>query len=310
MNKFGIVLLVATVSLVAGNANKMSATDLALDVYEGCLKDFSVSCVKPRAMAWIDEAIKQNEILITDQMSIVRTSEEAYPVTEQRANGDLELFDKVDRFLATHALRVKAPEFFSTEEARSMIPSFLSDNPLTKGALVPLSDENPMEQGRGFVRKVMLPFLLGLKLKTTVLVPLALALIALKTWKAMTLGLLSLVLSGALVIFKIAKPKVVNYEVVHYPHHVDHVEHLPHHVEHIVPHHLEHHVEHIPHHVEQYDIPQHYNHIEHVEHIDHPAQGWEPSHTQWARSSVENMDAQDIAYAGQQQQQQQQRRRR
>lgn len=58
------------------------------------------------------------------------------------------------------------------------------------------------------MRKVMIPFLLGLKLKTTILVPLALALIALKTWKAMTLGLLSLVLSGALVIFKIAKPKV------------------------------------------------------------------------------------------------------
>ena len=57
----------------------------------------------------------------------------------------------------------------------------------------------------------MLPFLIGLKLKTTVLVPLALALIALKTWKAMTLGLLSLVLSGALVVFKIAKPKVKIY---------------------------------------------------------------------------------------------------
>lgn len=58
------------------------------------------------------------------------------------------------------------------------------------------------------MRKAVLPFLIGLKLKTTVLVPLALALIALKTWKAMTLGLLSLVLSGALVVFKITKPKV------------------------------------------------------------------------------------------------------
>lgn len=58
------------------------------------------------------------------------------------------------------------------------------------------------------MRKAVLPFLIGLKLKTAVLVPLALALIALKTWKAMTLGLLSLVLSGALVVFKIAKPKV------------------------------------------------------------------------------------------------------
>lgn len=76
----------------------------------------------------------------------------------------------------------------------------------------------------------MIPFLLGLKFKTTVLVPIALALIALKTWKAMTLGLLSLVLAGAMVIFKFAKPKIVNYEVVHYPHHIDH--HVPHHIDH------------------------------------------------------------------------------
>jgi hypothetical protein len=68
----------------------------------------------------------------------------------------------------------------------------------------------------------MIPFLLGLKFKTTVLVPLALALIALKTWKAMTLGLLSLVMTLAMVIFKFAKPKIVNYEVVHYPHPVEH----------------------------------------------------------------------------------------
>jgi hypothetical protein len=68
----------------------------------------------------------------------------------------------------------------------------------------------------------MIPFLLGLKFKTTVLVPLALALIALKTWKAMTLGLLSLVMTAAMVIFKFAKPKIVNYEVVHYPHPIEH----------------------------------------------------------------------------------------
>lgn len=48
----------------------------------------------------------------------------------------------------------------------------------------------------GFIKKVLLPFLLGLKFKASVLVPLALAMIALKTWKALTLGLISLVLSG------------------------------------------------------------------------------------------------------------------
>lgn len=74
-----------------------------------------------------------------------------------------------------------------------------------------------MFAGRGFVKKVMIPFLLGLKFKATALVPLALALIALKTWKALTLGLLSMVLSGAMLIFKLTKPKVA-YEVVHYGH--------------------------------------------------------------------------------------------
>ena len=81
--------------------------------------------------------------------------------------------------------------------------------------------------GRSFVKRVMIPFILGLKFKTTVLVPLALALIALKTWKAMTLGLLSLVMTAAMVIFKFAKPKIVNYEVVHYPHPIEH-HHVPH----------------------------------------------------------------------------------
>uniref|UniRef100_A0A1Y1M5Y2 Uncharacterized protein n=2 Tax=Photinus pyralis TaxID=7054 RepID=A0A1Y1M5Y2_PHOPY len=81
------------------------------------------------------------------------------------------------------------------------------------------------------VKKIIVPFLLGLKFKTAVLVPLALALIALKTWKALTLGLLSLVLTGTLLIFKLlSHGKVTTYEVVHFPHH--------HHVDH---HHLEHH---------------------------------------------------------------------
>ncbi|KAH8276991.1 hypothetical protein KR026_003499 [Drosophila bipectinata] len=175
------------------------------------------------------------------------------------------------------------------------------ENPLTQGGVIPLAAAN---EGRGMIRKAVLPFLLGLKLKTTVLVPLALGLIALKTWKAMTLGLLSLVLSGALVIFKIAKPKIVNYEVVHYPHHVDHV--VPHHIEHVVPHHIEHvvphHIEHIvPHHIDHH-LEHHLDHhvdlpVEHIEHLEHPSPAWDPH--AWARSSQEPADAQDLAYAGQ-----------
>lgn len=38
------------------------------------------------------------------------------------------------------------------------------------------------------------------------------------------------IISGAMVIFKFTKPKVVNYEVIHYPQH-----HVEHHVDHHAP---------------------------------------------------------------------------
>lgn len=267
-----------------------SATHLALDMYHGCLKDLSISCVRPKAIQWFNVAMQQPEVKLTERLSIVRTSES---VSSRSLNAEQQMFDNIDSYLGSHGLRIQAPEYFRTSEARSLVPEFLMENPLTQGGIVPLSTAN---EGRGMIRKAVLPFLLGLKLKTTVLMPLALGLIALKTWKAMTLGLLSLVLSGALVIFKIAKPKIVNYEVVHYPHHVDHVvphhiEHVvPHHIEHIVPHHIDHHLDHhIDHHV---DLP-----VEHIDHLEHPAPAWDPH--AWARSSQEPQDAQDMAYAGQ-----------
>ncbi|KAM8705227.1 hypothetical protein ACLKA7_009652 [Drosophila subpalustris] len=270
-----------------------SATQLALDMYHGCLKDLSMSCVRPKALQWFNAALQQPEVKLTERLSIVRTSESVASPSTRSLNPDQQMFDSIDGYLGSHGLRIQAPEYFRSSEARSLVPDFLMENPLTQGGIVPLSTAN---EGRGMIRKAVLPFLLGLKLKTTVLMPLALGLIALKTWKAMTLGLLSLVLSGALVIFKIAKPKIVNYEVVHYPHHVDHV--VPHHIEHVVPHHIDHfaphHIDHhLEHHIDHHvDLP-----VEHIEHLEHPAPAWDPH--AWARSSQEPEDAQDMAYAGQ-----------
>ncbi|XP_075144502.1 DUF1676 domain-containing protein Osi18 [Haematobia irritans] len=299
MNRFYVVVVGVLAVATAAWAQQQSATDLAFDMYHTCLKDFSTSCVQPKAMRWFNNALQQDEVMITDKLSIVRTGRILRNTHQQRAMDPQErMFQEIDNYLATHSLRIKAPEYFQSAEARSFVPDFLLNNALTKGGVVPLAERDT--EGRGMIRKAVLPFLLGLKLKTTVLVPIALALIALKTWKAMTLGLLSLVLSGALVVFKIAKPKIVNYEVVHYPHHHEHIEHIPHHyehVEHIVPHHVEHIVpHHLDHHVDHHlEIP---HHVEHVEHLEHASPSWDPH--AWARSSQETHgDAQDMAFAGQ-----------
>ncbi|CRK87098.1 CLUMA_CG000825, isoform A [Clunio marinus] len=222
MRKLFLALCLVTVCYQSVYADELSATQLINDIYKSCLSQYSTSCVKPKALAWISHAVNQDTIKINGELSIIRTGEDEFQPEERSINPAVHLFDKVDSFLSSHSLRIEVPQILKNNEARAYIPETFLTGGLAQGLQVPLVEGNVVE-GRGFVKKVMIPFLLGLKFKTTVLVPLALALIALKTWKAMTLGLLSLVMTGAMVIFKFAKPKIVNYEVVHYPHPIEHV---------------------------------------------------------------------------------------
>ncbi|KOB70970.1 Osiris 18 [Operophtera brumata] len=266
--------LIVLLSLAAYSSAHYSASNLARNIYDDCLSQYSVECVKPRTLQWISQVANNDEIKITNDLSIVRTAtlEEDSNVDPRMAKEPTyAIFDKVDSFLQTHTLRVKVPEEITKSAASEYVPRSLLFN-LPSELDMPLDGEEEVDtfEGRkkkiklpkplrikskhGFIKKVILPFLLGLKFKTAVLVPLALALIALKTWKALTLGLISIVLSGAMVIFKFTKPKVVNYEVIHYPQH----------------------------------------HVEH--HVDHHAPAWD-SHGPYQARSYE--DAHDIAYSGQ-----------
>ncbi|KAL0811322.1 hypothetical protein ABMA28_009736 [Loxostege sticticalis] len=265
--------LIVLLSVAAfASAQTYSASNLVRNIYNECLSQYSVECVKPRALQWMSAVANDDEIKITDNLSIVKTAsfEDADVDPRMASEPALEIVDKVDRFLQTHSVKVKVPEEVTNSAASEYVPrSLLVDLPSELN--MPLDGEEEIEEfeGRkkkiklpkplrikskhGFIKKVLLPFLLGLKFKASVLVPLALALIALKTWKALTLGLISLVLSGAMVIFKFTKPKVVNYEVIHYPQH----------------------------------------HVEH--HVDHHAAAWD-AHGPYQARSYE--DAHDIAYSG------------
>ncbi|XP_044271484.1 uncharacterized protein LOC123015675 [Tribolium madens] len=218
-----LVLVLAVVALTHADP---SAVDVLHDIYNTCLKDFSVSCAKPKALAWMSYVADKPEIKVTEDLVIVKKKS-----LEEERGAPEDIFDKFEDFLQSHDVVAKVPQVLQPG-------GFLGG--LVPRSLQPEEVKVPLAvTGRSkIVKKVIVPFLLGLKFKTAVLVPLALALIALKTWKALTLGLLSLVLTGALLIFKLSKPKI-NYEVVHFPHHHDH------HVDHIVDHH-EHHLDHPP----------------------------------------------------------------
>ncbi|KYM94420.1 PREDICTED: uncharacterized protein LOC108781347 [Cyphomyrmex costatus] len=216
------------------NAHQTETTvDVLQDIYHRCTDSESMLfCVKPKVLAYITNAVKQDRLTITEDLAIVKSRDvpehkaEDFPSQYDAADPSKRkllrtmMLEKLDAYLSSHQLEAKLPEAIVES---SIVPRSLVDS-MPKSLTIPLSDSSN-EQGRGFVKKVMIPFLLGLKFKATALVPLALGLIALKTWKALTLGLLSLVLSGAMILFKLTKPKIA-YEVVHYGH--PPIEHPPH----------------------------------------------------------------------------------
>ncbi|XP_054258245.1 uncharacterized protein LOC128983108 [Macrosteles quadrilineatus] len=224
-----------------GRAASGTAADLLQSIYSTCLESGDLSCAKHKVLAFLSTATSQDKIRISRDLSIVRSDvapqdenslnvEDSQIVDPERRKLALQL-ERVSRFLESHELRVRLPKEIIRPELLSYVPHFLLKN-LPQEIRVPLADNAVEGRSRGgMLRKVIIPFLLGIKFKISTLLPLALALIALKTWKALTLGLLSIVLSAAMVIFKITKPKVLNYEVVHlpHPHPAPVVEHYEHH---------------------------------------------------------------------------------
>lgn len=147
MKQFGI-FLVATLAVMAVSmdhcAATTSASDMMIEIYESCLSQYSMSCVKPKALSWISKAISSREIKITDDLTIIKTgNEDPIDFNQQKRSGDpsVELFDKIDSFLASHSIRISAPSILKTEEARA----FVGDQDLDQTLEVPLAEGNVAE---------------------------------------------------------------------------------------------------------------------------------------------------------------------
>ncbi|XP_022200114.2 uncharacterized protein LOC111057006 [Nilaparvata lugens] len=200
-----------------------TASDILFQAYNECLQDASFSCLRPKIASFLHKALAQGKIRITRDLAIVRRegAPQTFTAKQDEIAGDsnsMRMLEDVEEFVSTHDLRMRLPRELVGAQLSSFVPEFLT-NSIPEQLTMPLAPAAPVAQERGFMKKVVLPFLIGLKFKATALLPLALALIALKTWKALTLGLLSIVLSGAMVIFKFAKPKIHNFhEIIHYAH--------------------------------------------------------------------------------------------
>ncbi|XP_073969198.1 DUF1676 domain-containing protein Osi18 [Rhodnius prolixus] len=193
---------------------------LCLEVLD-CLAMGQPGCLERHLSQALSRAQNLPTLRITRHLTIVETPQASENYQEE--SGSITTLERLEKYLYGHSLKLELPEEL-LEGAKGLISDELLAH-LPHSVVLPLAEQDA-NQGRGFIKKVVLPFLLGLKFKATAVIPIAMALIALKTWKALTLGLLSLVLTASMVIFRLTKPKVLNYEVYYQPpaphhHHVD-----------------------------------------------------------------------------------------
>ena len=64
--------LVLVLTLAALARADPSASDVLRDIYHSCLKDFSVSCVKPKALSWMSYVSDKPQIHITEDLVLVK----------------------------------------------------------------------------------------------------------------------------------------------------------------------------------------------------------------------------------------------
>lgn len=147
MKKLFITLsLVIACHQFSVTADEISASDLIADIYKSCVHhQYSASCIKPKALAWVSHAVNQDRIKITEEMSIIRTSEDEFEAQSRSGNAIVNLFDRLDSFISSHSLRIEAPKILKQKEARSIVPSALLKGGIAEGIKVPLVEGNAVE---------------------------------------------------------------------------------------------------------------------------------------------------------------------
>lgn len=69
MNCKFVIVSLAFVAVISASP---SAVNVVHDMYKSCLQDFSVSCVKPKALSWISHVSNDQIIKITEDLMIVK----------------------------------------------------------------------------------------------------------------------------------------------------------------------------------------------------------------------------------------------
>ncbi|XP_069679298.1 uncharacterized protein [Periplaneta americana] len=165
-------------------------------VYRECKN--SLSCAEGRMVQLIDQLdVRESVPLLDDHVTLVKSpeaEEKDVPKNDGTSEPGAALLSRIDRYLKSHSIRVEIPEF---KNVFPEIPGRLLQERSVDIGLRSLATDDASE-GRGRLKKLILPLLLGMKLKASILLPIFISTIALISFKGLWAGLAAMLVSGAL----------------------------------------------------------------------------------------------------------------
>lgn len=115
-----------------------------------------LSCVKPKVLAYLSQAAKQDRLAITEDLALVKSrdmpeenSEDYYPAQYDSVDPARKellkslMLEKLDAYLSSHQLEAKLPEAIV---GSNIVPRSLVDS-MPRSLTIPLSDSSSNGQG-------------------------------------------------------------------------------------------------------------------------------------------------------------------
>lgn len=120
-----------------------------------------LSCVKPKVLAYLTDAVKQDRLAITEDLAVVKSRDAPEDDTKDYDPSQYDhedpskrkllrtlMLEKLDAYLSSHQLEAKLPDAIA---GSNIVPRSLIDN-MPRSLTVPLSDSS---NGEGNVRIIM-----------------------------------------------------------------------------------------------------------------------------------------------------------
>lgn len=114
-----------------------------------------LSCVKPKVLAYLIDAVKQDRLAITENLALVKSrgavadsAEDYYPSQYDTVDPSKKLLrtlmlEQLDAYLSSHQLEAKLPEAIAES---NIVPRSLADS-MPKSLTIPLCDSSNRQQG-------------------------------------------------------------------------------------------------------------------------------------------------------------------